>query len=233
MPNLSEIFRTIHRLRQLARDLQAELDRAPVQMKARQTVASKPAKARDDAKEMLKKLKVTTLERESDLKAQHKQIERWKQQQSDATDQKQFETLKHEIAASEVRCNELEEIILTTMTEAEELAAQIPAFEAAAVKAQKEFETFQSEQKERLARFASELQRAHEELKAAEVNVPDDVRPEYNRRINSYGADALASAVGASCSHCHTSIAAQVMIQLGMGQFVTCTSCYRALYLPE
>ena len=233
MPNLSETFRAIHRLRQHARDLQAEIDRAPIQLKARQAVAVKPAKARDDAKETLKKLKVTTLERESDLKAQHKQIERWKQQQADAGDQKQYETLKHEIAAAEVRCGELEETILTTMGQVEELAPQIPALEAAAAKAQLEFEAFQVEQKERLARFAEELKRAQEDLKAAEVEVPEDVRPEYARRIASYGADALASAAGASCGHCHTGIAAQVMIFLGMGHFVTCTACYRALYLPE
>ena len=202
-------------------------------MKARQTVAAKPAKARDDAKETLKKHKVTILERESDLKAQHKQIERWRQQQSEAVDQKQYETLKHEIAGGETRCNELEEIILTTMGQAEELATQIPALEAAAVKAQQEFDVFQKEQKDRLARFAEELKQATEDLKAAEVNIPDDVRPEYSRRIASYGADALASAVGASCGHCHTAIAAQVMIHLGMGHFVTCTACYRALYLPE
>jgi predicted nucleic acid-binding Zn-ribbon protein len=233
MPNLSETFRIIHRLRQHARELQTEIERAPLNLKARQTVAAKPAKALEDGKELLKKLKVTTLERESDLKAQHKQIERWRQQQSDAVDQKQYETLKHEITAAEVRCTALEETIITTMGQAEELAPKIPALEAAAAKAQQDFAAFQTEQKERLARLAEELQRATEELKVAEANVPEDIRPEYARRIASYGADALASAAGSSCSHCHTSIAAQVMIHLGMGHFVTCTSCYRALYLPE
>lgn len=233
MPNLSETFRTIHRLRQHARELQAEIDRAPIQFKARQTVAAKPAKARDDGKDKLKKLKVTTLERESELKAQHKQIERWKQQQSEATDQKQYETLKHEIADGQARCDALEEQILTTMGEAEELAAQIPALEAAAAAAQKEFETFQAEQKERQARLAAELKQAMEDLKTIETAIPDEVRPEYSRRIASYGADALASAAGSSCGHCHTAVAAQVMIHLSLGHFVTCTACYRALYLPE
>ncbi len=233
MPNLSETFRTIHRLRQHARELQTEIERAPVQLKARQTVAAKPAKARDDAKELLKKYKVTMLERESDLKAQHKQIERWRQQQSEASDQKQYETLKHEIAAAETRCNALEETILTTMGQAEELAPQIPLLEAASVKAQKELDAYIADTQARLARLAEELKLALDELKAAELNVPDDVRPEYSRRITSYGADALASAAGNSCGHCHTAIAAQVMIHLSLGHFLTCTSCYRVLYAPE
>jgi predicted nucleic acid-binding Zn-ribbon protein len=213
--------------------LQTEIERAPLQLKARQTVAAKPAKARDDAKEKLKKLKVTTLERESDLKVQHKQIERWRQQQSESGEQKQYETLKHEIAAAEARCTALEEAIIALMTETEELAPTIPGLEAAAVKAQKEFDQYQSEQKDRLGRLSEELKKAQQDLKEAEIQIPDDVRPDYSRRIASYGPDALASASGASCGHCHTSIAAQVMIQLEMGQFLTCTSCYRALYLPE
>jgi predicted nucleic acid-binding Zn-ribbon protein len=233
MTNLSDTFRAIHRLRRHASELQAEIDRAPLNLKARQTVAAKPAKALDDAKDNLKKHKVTILERESDLKAQHKQIQRWREQQSDAIDQKQYETLKHEIAAAEIRCTELEDKILNTMSQAEDLAPQIPVFEAAAAKAQKDLEAFQAEQKNRLVQLAEELKQTTEELKTAEANVPEDVRPEYNRRITSYGADALASAAGSSCSHCHTSIAAQMMIQLGLGHFVTCTACYRALYLPE
>lgn len=233
MPNLSETFRTIHRLRQLARDLQAEIERAPIQLKARQAVAAKPAKARDDARNDLKKLKVTTLERESDLKAQHKQIERWRQQQSEAIDQKQYETLKHEIATAEAKCNELEDTILATMSQTEELAPQIPALEAAAIKAQKELDAYVADTQGRTTRLAEELKRANEELKVAELDIPNDVRPDYNRRIQSYGADALASAAGATCGHCHTAIAAQVMIHLGFGHFLTCTACYRALYLTE
>src|SRR5262245_36715815 len=63
MPLLSETFRTIHRLRNLSRDLQEEINRGPLQLKARQNVVTKQAKARDDAKETLKKLHVTTRER--------------------------------------------------------------------------------------------------------------------------------------------------------------------------
>jgi predicted nucleic acid-binding Zn-ribbon protein len=233
MANLSDTLRAIHRLRVLARDLQDEINRAPIQLKARQAVVAKANKARDDARENLKKLQVTTREREADLKAQHKQLERYRDQLSSAVDQKAYDALKHEIAAGEARCNELEETILTTMTEAEELAPKIPPLEAAAVKAQADFEVYTGSQKERLAVQTEELKKAIADLKVAEEPLTGDIKIEYQRRVTSYGADALASAAGNSCSQCHTNIAQQVLLQLQMGHFVTCTSCYRVLYLAE
>lgn len=232
MPSLSETLRGIHRLRVLARDLQEEIDRAPTQLKARQAVNARHAKARDDAKEKLKKLQVTTREREADLKAQHKQLERYRDQLGAAADQKQYDALQHEIAAGVARCGELEEQIFTMMSEAEELAGQIPALEDTAKKAQAEFDHYAAQQKERLAVQADELKKTLAELKAAEEPLTGDDRVEYQRRVASYGADALASAGGSACSQCHTSLAQQVMLQLQMGKFVTCASCYRILYLP-
>lgn len=233
MPELSDILRKIHRLRVHARDLQDEINRAPVQLKARQNVLAKHQKAFEDGKDALKKLQVTTREREADLKAQHKQLERYREQLGSAADQKQYEALQHEIAAGESRCTELEETILTTMTQAEEMAPRIPELEAAAKKAQVDFDRYVSEQKERLAMQQDELKKALAELKQAEEPLTGETRIEYNRRVSSYGADALASTQGNACSQCHTSIAQQVMLQLQMGNFVTCTSCYRMLYLAE
>jgi predicted nucleic acid-binding Zn-ribbon protein len=233
MPTLSEVFRTIHRLRRHARDLQAEIDRGPIQLKARQTFAAKQAKALQDAREELKKTQVTVREREADLKAAHQTLTRYRAQLNDVTDKKQYDALRHEIADTEARLATLEDTILTGMARADEQAAQVPLAEEAARKAQADLAAYEGEQKDRVARLAEQLRDALAEIKAAEAELPADVKPEYARRIASYGPDGLAPVEQNCCSFCHTGISAQNRVQLMQGMFLTCTACYRALYLPE
>lgn len=233
MPILSDVFREIHRLRRHARDLQAEIDRAPVQLKARQNFAAKQAKLLQDGRDHLKKLKVTVHEKETDLKSAHEQLQKYKRQLNTITDQKQFEALKHEIADTEARCAKLEEDILLKMGEVDEQSAAVPTLEAGASKADTDLKAFSADTKVRHEQLSTELKETLEKLKGLEKELPTDVQPEYQRRVASYGADALASVAGGVCSQCHTTASAQVLLQIGMGQYITCTSCYRALYLPE
>ena len=68
MPGISDIFREIHRLRRHARDLQQEIDRAPIQLKARKNLVAKAADGFKAAQDDLKKLKVTVHDKESQPK---------------------------------------------------------------------------------------------------------------------------------------------------------------------
>jgi uncharacterized protein len=233
MPTPSELFRQIHRLRVHSRELQTEIDRAPVQLKARQNFAAKQAKLAQEGRDKLKKLKLTVHESESDLKSAHEQLQKYRRQLNDVTDQKQFEALKHEISDAESRCAKMEESILTGLGEIDEQTAQVPLLDAAAAKAKSDLDSFDAETKIKHTQLADELKKTLGELKAYEKEIPADVQPEYVRRVASYGADALASAGAGVCSQCNTTISAQMLINLTMGQFVTCTLCYRFLYLPE
>src|SRR4051812_10689215 len=120
MPTLSELFRNIHRLRRHARDLQAEMDRGPLQLKARQNHATKQAAAVQMAKDALKKKQVAVLDLESTLKSTHEILQKYTRQLNEVTDPKAYEALQHEIATSKTKAAELEEAILNGMTEVDE-----------------------------------------------------------------------------------------------------------------
>ena len=76
MAGLQDSLREIHRLRKLARDLQAEIDRIPIQLKARNNLVAKNEASLKDAQDTLKKVKVGVLEKESSLKTSHQSIAR-------------------------------------------------------------------------------------------------------------------------------------------------------------
>jgi uncharacterized protein len=232
MAGISDVLRQIHRLRKHTRDLHAEIDRAPFQLKAQKNKAAKAEAAFAEAQDTLKKLKVATHEREVSLKSTHQLVAKYEKQKDEVTDRKAYEALGHEIAAAKQKAQALEDEILDGMAQAEDQAAKLPELEAAAKNAANEFGDFEGSQKERLARLAGELQSALEQLKAAEVNIPEDFRPQYQRLVNAYGADALAAAEGQSCSQCHTQLTTQQYHEVMTGYFVCCKSCGRGLYVP-
>jgi predicted nucleic acid-binding Zn-ribbon protein len=232
MASISDVFRDIHRLRRLARDLQTEIDRAPYQLKAHRAKAAKLEETFKTAQDTLKHLKVTIRDREATLKSTHQQIEKYKRQFDEAKDKKQYEALQHEITGVEGKAAALEEEILNGIAESEERAAQLPEQEKAVARGKDELAAFEKDQQARLARLAAELQQSLAQLKETEGQLPDDVKPLYARLVTGFGADALAAVKDRTCQHCHTAITIQQQHEIESGRYVTCRSCGRGLYLP-
>jgi predicted nucleic acid-binding Zn-ribbon protein len=231
MAGIGDTFREIHRLRRHARDLQQEIDRGPIQLKARRNVAAKGEAAYKDAQDELKKVKVATHEKEVSLKATHTQIAKYEKQLDDVTDKKQYDALKHEIAAAKEKARAIEDEILEGMSDAEDRTAKLPEQERAAAKAKDDLAAFEKEQVERLARLAEQLKAALAQLKDVETQIPEQYLPQYQRMVNAFGADSLAAVQNHSCTHCHTHITVQQMHEVETGEYVVCRSCARGLYL--
>jgi predicted nucleic acid-binding Zn-ribbon protein len=233
MPGIGDTFREIHRLRRHARDLQQEIDRGPVQLKARRGLAAKLGEAYHQAQDELKKLKVHTHEKEVSLKAAHAQVAKYELQMEGAGDKKQYDAFKHEIATTKQKALALEDEILAGMSEAEERTAKLPEQERAAAKIKDDLATFEREHAERLSRLAEQLKTALEQLKTVEADIPEQFAAQYQRMVTAFGADCLAAVDNHSCSHCHTHITVQQMHEVETCEFVLCRSCGRGLYLPS
>src|SRR5262249_41931829 len=136
-------------------------------------------------------------------------------------------------AGAKAKCQTYEDEILTAMATADDQTAQIPVAEQSAKKAHEDAAAFEREQGERLGRLNEQLKAALAELKTAEESLHADIRLLYSRMVASYGADALAEVKNRTCSFCHTEITHQQAHELATGQFVSCKSCYRGLYLAE
>jgi predicted nucleic acid-binding Zn-ribbon protein len=233
MPGIGDTFREIHRLRRHARDLQQEIDRGPIQLKARRNVAAKIGDAHHGGVDELKKLKVHIHEKEVSLKAAHTQIAKYEQQMGGAGDKKQYDAFKQEIAAARQKAQRLEDEILEGMSEVEERTAKLPEQERAAAKAKADLAAFEKEQAERVARLADQLKTTLAQLKAVEVDIPEQFLPQYQRMVTAFGADCLAAVDNHTCAHCHTHITVQQMHEVETCEFVLCRSCGRGLYLSS
>jgi predicted nucleic acid-binding Zn-ribbon protein len=231
MPAVADLFREIHRLRRHAREMQAELDRAPIVLKAHKTRTEKIDATSHDAHDALKKLKVASHEKEVSLKSAVQQLAKYERQLDEASDTKQMEAMRHQIATAKQKIAALEDEILTALGEIDERTAKLPEQEKAAAQAKSDFAAFEIEHKERIGRLSDELKSATANLGLVEASLPAELRQQYQRIINAYGADSFAAVDGPTCTHCHTAITSQQQIEIQDAQFVLCRSCGRMLYL--
>jgi predicted nucleic acid-binding Zn-ribbon protein len=226
-------LKEIHRLRRHIRDLQGEIDRGPRVLKAHQTKVAKAEEALKALQDQIKAAKVQLNDREVSIKTANQLLAKYEKQLNELTVPKQIEATEHEIAHSQGARQQLEEQSLELMVQIENLTAKLPATEKTLATAQSELKVYQAEAGERLDRMKQEIARAEGELKTVEMTIPDLIRPQFDRLIKAYGADALAGIEAGACQQCHSTITVQMMSELAMGKFVTCKSCARGLYLVK
>lgn len=227
------LMREIHRLRRYCHELQEQITRLPQQLRVYQGKVVRQENLLREGQEGLKRLKVTAHEKEVELKTTHSRITKHQKQLEESGAKKEYDALQTEIAAERAACQRLEDEILQAMTEADEKTAQIPELEKAVRLAKEEVSGFEERSAQRAADLRAQLTEAQQQLAQAEAQVPEDVRPQYNRIIGAMGPESLAMVKGRHCSACMTAITAQQYNELLSDHFMTCRSCSRILYLPE
>jgi predicted nucleic acid-binding Zn-ribbon protein len=228
-------LREVHRLRRHAKELQDEIERAPRILKARQAKITAEENALKEGQDELKRLKVSALDKESQLKGLQQNIAKHEKQKNEATAKKEYDALGVEIASDKKKCLDLEDVILEALTKTDEQTARIPALEAAVQKARQEFVKFEKETQARAEGLKQELAKAKQQIQAVEDTLPTEqsVRGLYNRIISSMKDDALAGVANRTCTACYTEMTAQNLHDLKQGNFVMCKSCGRALYMLD
>jgi predicted nucleic acid-binding Zn-ribbon protein len=233
MSGTAVLMREVHALRRFAKELQEQMDRAPLQLKAQKAKVARHEDAVKENADAIKRLKVATHEKEVTLKTTHNQIAKHQKQLNEATAKKEYDALQHEIAADQEKCRRLEDEILAALGEGEERAARAPELEAATKKAKEEFAEWEKGAEERRAGLARQLAEARAKLKEVEASVPAGARGQYDRIVRAMGVDGFAAVRDRTCQACRTEITAQHLNDLLGGAFALCKSCGRILYLPE
>lgn len=230
MPLLTDIFRECHRLRKHIRDLQAEIDRGPRVLKARQETLEGERQEHHDHHEKIKKLKLKQRDDEGTLKQTDNRLAKLEDQLTGISVQKEYDAKKSEISQARAKKGELEDAILTTMTEIEEMTAAIPAVEKKWADAQKDFAEFQKEAAERMERLKADQEASRTALAKTEEGIPEEYRSRYDMIVKKHGPDALAGVKERICQGCRTKLTEQRQVEIRDGAFILCSTCGKMLY---
>ncbi len=227
------VLKELHRLRRHLRELQSEIDLGPRLMKRQEQQLAAEEQAHKESHDTIKKLKLKQKEDEGTLKTVEQQLAKHEAEIHSAGSAKEFTAKQHEIEYDRARKGELEDAILAAITEIEERTADLPNVEKRWADAQKEFEQYKIDARERLERMQADQKASQALLAETEAKLPPDVRGQYDRLIKSYGPDGLAAVVGRACQQCRMSITEAQRSSLTAGSFVCCSQCGRGLYLAE
>jgi uncharacterized protein len=228
-----QLLKELHRLRRHLRDLQSEIDLGPRVQKARQAKLAAEEQAHKDAYDTIKKLKLKQKEDEGTLKQTEQRISKLEFDLNTAGSKKEFDAKQSEIAQATAKKGELEDAILTAITEIEDRTAKLPDVEKQLAEAQKEFAVAQAEGKERLERMLADQKDAQVKLAETEAKLPPAIKPLYDRLVKAYGPDGLAGLKGRSCGQCRTTVTEMVVTKLDAGDYICCPTCGRGLYVVD
>jgi len=230
---IAEALRTLHRIHRQLNDLKGRLARGPRLIKAHEASVAKLQKAYDDTKAEHQKLRVSTDQKQLQLSTSEAAVKKRESQLIQASDNREYQALKDQIAADSMANSVLADEILEGMEKIDELAARVVAAEQALAKGKEDAAKAKEAVAAERPGIQEDVERLQAEMKEVEQGLPGEFKESYNRLVRSRGEDALSLVEGHYCSGCNRQIPINRINELMMGKPVTCLSCGRLLYLPE
>ncbi|QDU57068.1 zinc ribbon domain-containing protein [Aeoliella mucimassa] len=226
-------LRTLHRIHVQLAELRDRLDRGPRQIALRQqNVAAREADLQA-AHEAVKQVKLRVDGQQLDLKASEQRIVDWNAKLNACSSNKEFQTLKEQIAAAEMATSVLSDEILENLERIDNLGEKVVKAESDLKATEEELAKITEKVEASAEVIRGDIERLEVDLAEAEKGIPADFRTEYDRVINHKGAEGMSEVEDGVCNGCGQKITPNMHNALLMSRPTFCGSCGRLLYIPE
>lgn len=229
----TQLLRRLHHLHQQLTELTNQMERGPRQIQAGHAVVAKAQADVDNAKETLKQARLASDDRQLQLKTREDRIEDLKAKLNMAASNREYDTLKEQIAADQQANAVLSDEILEGLEQLDELEQQVKVAEEEFKKTEIEQNARMAKIEERMVTVRKDLDHFNGEREKAETEIPSQVKADYRRVTAAKGEDALAPVENQSCGGCYQTLTTQTMDRLRLSQLVRCPNCNAFLYLAE
>ena len=229
----ADTLRTLHRLHTQLADLSDRLARGPKQIAIRQQNVAKCTADLEQAREVVKQTKLKADRQQLDLKTSEQRLVDWGMKLNTCSSNKEYQTLKEQIAAAEMANSVLADEILESLERIDQLEEKVGEAERVVKASEDDLAKVTAQIEATADTIRGDIERLEAELTEAEKALPADFRGDYNRVIKVKGADGLSEAEDGVCNGCGQQITANMQNELLMHRPTFCKSCGRLLYLPE
>ncbi len=227
------VLRDLHRMHRQQADIQSQLDRGPRQLKAMQMQVEAAKNAMEENKGMIRQKKMEADRKQLQLRERENRLRDLEVKLNQAKANREYQTLKEQIAADQQANSVLSDEILETLEEIDSLEQETGGLLDRLADAESEFKRVNDSVSERIAVLTEDLKRVKGDLLQTELALSGDFKTEYLRIIPHRGEDAMAEIDGQSCGGCYTILSPQQLDKLRMGRHIICSSCGRIIYTPE
>jgi predicted nucleic acid-binding Zn-ribbon protein len=229
----SSVLVRLHRIHKQLHDLNDRLARGPKLI----AVSELRIEQLDDdlatAKTALQNARKKADERQLQLNSRESRIADLQGKLNTAATNKEFQTIKEQIAADEQANSVLSDEVLELLEKIDERQLAAGGVQEAIEKAKDDLAKIEQRVSSEKVTLEAEVERVNAQLHEAEAQLTGDFRTEYIRMARARGDDAMAEVDGTVCTGCYTKITTQMVNELLMSRPLFCQSCGRLLYLPE
>jgi predicted nucleic acid-binding Zn-ribbon protein len=192
---------------------------------AERTAAVEAVKARIAASQTVRR------EIEKDLAAVQGRLSKYKNQLMEVKTNKEYQAMQKEMSVAEQEISDFETRMLERMEEADALAIELKAVQAALTSAQAEITRERAALENERTTVDDELKRVSEERARTAALVGGELLALFDRVAHGRRGVAMAEARDGLCTVCHVRLRPQVFNQARRNtDIVQCDSCTRILY---
>lgn len=225
--------RVLHRIHKQLSDLRDRIERGPRQIRAREASIAKMTEELAKLQADHKGARVRSDQKQLLLKGSEDKIEQLKAKLNAAASNREYQALKDQIAADQMAGSVMADEILEMMEKIDELAVVVKEQVQKIATAKEELAKTQQVVREMAGTLEADRNRLETELVEAEKELPNDLRDQYRRLVNSKGEEAMAEVQGEFCGGCFKQLTPNDMAELSMARSIACRNCGRLIYLPE
>jgi predicted nucleic acid-binding Zn-ribbon protein len=228
-----ELIRQTHRLLRQRADIEGQLERGPKQVKAAQLQVDAANDALNSTREQIKQKRMEADRKQLQLREREQRVVHMESQLNAAKGNREYQTLKEQIAAERQANSVLSDEILEALESVDSISANVDGLVTKLAACELEKKKVADSVQQRLDVLSSELKRVQEELASSISQLSGDFVAELKRQISSRAEEAMAELDGNSCGGCYTNLNAQILDRLQMNYPINCPSCGRIIYSPE
>lgn len=182
----------------------------------------------------VKDLQLKQKNKEGELAQKEAEIKKFDGQLAQVKTNKEYSSIKQEIASLQADNSMIEEAILKLMDSVEAASRELKAEKIRLESIAKEFQKKEQEVIAQESALKTEVENLKKERESLVASLPSDIALKYSQISKHKQGIVLATIQGVYCSACKTALRAQVINEVQIGKsVVTCDNCSRILYIEK
>ncbi|WP_437228319.1 zinc ribbon domain-containing protein [Planctomicrobium sp. SH661] len=223
----------LHQLLIQLKDVQDQLAKGPRQIKLKQARVTEAEQLLAAKEVELKESRAASDRKNLDLKSKESHLTDLQGKLNQAASNREFDIIRGQMEADRAAKAVLEDEILEWLDRIDLRQQEIVACKKAVQEAGEEVRRFANEFEQKSIELRQEEIRLNAEIAEAEKVIPTEIKPQYRRLVEAYGAESLASSQNGVCNQCHVNLTSQNKVHLNSGKLMFCSVCGRLLYPAE
>jgi len=226
-------LRELHQLHVEHTGVLEQLEAGPRRVRAREALRVKKQVEADAERQVVTDLRKASDERTLQLKTNETRLIDLRSKLNAASSNKEFDIIKGQIDADLAANAVLEDEILELFERVDTAQTRMSEIETETQSAQTHHQQSVAEVEAAEPGLNQDREKLEQAISEAESILSQDVAERYQRLVRAHGPGAMAEVVEGSCTSCSIRLSQQLVVELSMGQIVSCNNCGRLLYLAE